>query len=165
MLKYSMLWVAALALIAGCGKTADESGDIPLTTGIEASGTFSPVGPPVEPPTRVDAGGVCIVDLKQAYTITGTLSGSLSIDFRILVDGPCGSPLGTYHERWIAHGTFTGKLDGEDVSSVFSYIGEVADQGGVSGSLVFGPGLEGGLRVSGILSDGRLSYEGRVNRE
>lgn len=165
MLRSPIHWAVALALVVGCDRTAGDAGaNSSETTGFEVSGTFSPVGPPSEPPIRVDAGGNCIVDVKQAYAITGALAGSLSVDFRILVEGPCGSPIGTFDESWIARGMFRGTLEGEEVSSAFSYVAEVEAGGAVSGSIVFGPGLHGELRVTGNFSDGRLSYAGRVKR-
>jgi hypothetical protein len=151
--------------VATDGTSDDPAGEVPeLALVIEAAGTFSPNGPPSEPPLRVEAGGSCIVDLKQAYTITGTLSGSLSIDYRILVAGPCGLPLGTFNENWIAHGTFTGTIGGAEVTARFSYAAQVKAGGEVDGLIVFGPGLQGELQVSGNFSDGRLAYEGRLYR-
>ena len=55
----------------------------------EASGLFKPKGPPNSPPIRIEAGESCIVDLTQAYIVSGTLSGSFEIDYRIVVHGPC----------------------------------------------------------------------------
>lgn len=50
---------------------------------MEALGTFAPVGRPSEKRMRIDAGASCVVDLKQSYSISGTLTGSLGGD----VDG------------------------------------------------------------------------------
>lgn len=71
------------------------------------SGFFSPVGTPSTPPKRIDVGGSCIVDLEQDYKVSGSLSGKFTIDYRIMVKGSCGSPLGTFDEDWIAYGTFS----------------------------------------------------------
>lgn len=85
---------------------------------IEASGTFAPAGPPLEQPVRVDAGGSCVIDLRQSYDISGTLSGSLEIDYRIIVYSPCVTAApGKYDEQWIAHGVFTGTIDGATTST------------------------------------------------
>jgi hypothetical protein len=163
--KNQIPWLLALVLILGCGRAAEDSdGDSSNIAGIEASGTFSPTGPPSEPPTRVDAGRRCIVDVEQAYSIAGTLSGSVSVNYRILVEGPCGSPIGTFDESWIAYGAFRGSLDGAEVSSPFSYVAKVKAGGEVSGHIVFGSHLNGELRVTGNFSDGRLSYAGRLER-
>jgi hypothetical protein len=165
MLRNPITWAVALSLVVGCGRTADDAGgNSSEVEGLGVSGTFAPVGPPSEPPIRVDAGGNCIVDVKQAYAITGTLAGSLSVDFRILVAGPCGSPMGTFDERWIARGMFVGTLEGTETSSAFSYVAQVKAGGDVSGSVVFGPDLQGELQVTGNFSEGRLSYEGQVGR-
>jgi hypothetical protein len=103
------------------------------------------------------------VDVKQDYTIAGTLSGSLAIDYRIHVDGPCGSPIGTFDETWIAHGTFTGTVHEKEESSAFRYTARVKAGGQVIGSVVFGPGVEGELEVSGNFGDAELSYQGWVD--
>jgi hypothetical protein len=129
---------------------------------VQASGFFSPEGPPSGPPRRVDAGRSCIVDLEQDYVITGTLSGTLNIDYRIRVDGPCGSPIGTFDEDWIAYGTFTGIFRGVDATASLTYLAHVAAGGNVEGTLVFGQGLSGELTVKGNFADGRLSYKGRL---
>ena len=44
--------------------------------------TIKPNGAPHKHPIRVEAGESCIVDLTQAYTITGTLSGSFEINLQ-----------------------------------------------------------------------------------
>lgn len=125
-----------------------------------ASGTFAPVGPPEQPPVRVDAGGACVVDLVQHYVIEGALSGELSIDYRILVAGPCGSPAGTYEEEWIAYGTFSGTVDEQEVTASLLYTADVGAGGSVEGTMLLGGGLEGKLEIRGELSDRRLSYSG-----
>lgn len=128
------------------------------------SGTFAPKGPPQESPLRVAAGESCIVDLKQNYNVTGGLSGSFEIDYRILVKGPCGSPIGTFEEEWIAHGDFKGEFNGKPVAGKLSYLAAVKAGGDVQGRLTFGQGLGGELRISGNFSDGKLSYQGWVRR-
>ena len=133
--------------------------------GTDAFGTFAPAGPPSRQPIREDAGGSCIVDLNQAYVISGTLTGSLQVDYRIISYGPCEVPpvLGRYDEEWIAHGVFTGSVDGAPGSGSFTYTARVAVGGDVVGRIVLGDGLDGELAVSGNFSDGKLSYRGRVN--
>jgi hypothetical protein len=113
----------------------------------------------------VDAGGNCIVDLVQNYAISGTLAGSLQIDYRIIAYGPCEVPpvVGKYDEEWIAHGVFTGTVDGSPGSGSFTYTARVKAGGDVEGRIVLGEGLDGELAVSGNFRDGRLSYRGRVN--
>lgn len=132
--------------------------------GVEASGTFAPGGPPHPPPVRVSAGGSCIVELTQAYSISGTLTGSLEIDYHILVFGPCEVPpvLGKYDETWIAHGAFSGTLDGSAASGTLTYTARVKAGGNVDGRMVFGDGLDGELVVAGNFAEGELSYRGRV---
>jgi len=131
----------------------------------EASGTFAPAGPPLEQPVRVDAGGSCVVDLRQVYDISGTLSGSLEIDYRIIVYGPCEVPpvLGKYDEEWIAHGIFRGTIDGSAASGNLTYTAQVRAGGDVEGRIVLGGGIHGELAVSGNFGDGELSYRGRAN--
>jgi len=131
----------------------------------EASGIFAPAGPPLGEPARVDAGGNCVVDLREAYDISGALSGSLEIDYRILVYGPCEVPPvpGKYNEEWIAYGTFKGTIDGSAASGSFTYTARVRAGGDVEGRMLFGGGLDGELGVSGNFAHGKLSYKGRVN--
>jgi len=128
--------------------------------GIQVSGTMAPKGPPAKAPVRTDAGESCIVDLKQGYSISGTLYGRMEIDFRILVAGPCGPPAGTFDEQWIAHGTFTGTMNGTDASGNLTYTAQVKAGGDVEGQIIFGHGLDGELNIRGNFSDGILSYHG-----
>lgn len=130
----------------------------------DLSGTLSPTGPPVDAPVRVDAGPDCIVDLTQRYEVRGDLAGRMEIDFRILIQGPCGSPAGTYDEEWIAYGTFDGSLDREPASGSFVYTAEIRSGGEVNGRMVFGGGLEGELLIAGKFSDGELEYSGALQR-
>lgn len=128
------------------------------------SGTFRPAGPPASPPVRVDAGGGCIVDLTQRYTMTGTLQGSLEVDYRIQVAGPCGAPPGTYDEDWIAHGTFAGRLAGTAVTAGLAFRAHVVAGGRVTGRITFDRGLRGDVQVVGRFSQGALRYAGEVSR-
>ncbi|MEJ2215921.1 MAG: hypothetical protein P8099_04835 [Gemmatimonadota bacterium] len=127
-----------------------------------ASGTFVPVGPPAAPPVRVDAGGACVVDLIQRYEVSGTLTGRLEANYRILVAGPCGSPPGTFDERWIAHGTFDGAVNGRAAAATFWYTAQVGEGGAVRGKLALRGGINGDLVVSGRFSEGKLSYAGSL---
>lgn len=157
------LFLAVMGLLTACGGEPPEkpTPETPESTGgAEVTGTFTPEGPPVGQPVRMEAGASCIVDVKQAYTIDGTLSGSLEIDYRIIVDGPCGSAIGTYDERWIAKGIFDGTLSGDNGTGNFSYTANVRAGGDVQGKMVFGQGLEGELNVSGNFNDGSLAYRG-----
>ncbi len=160
MLDKARMWpvglVAGLLLLPAMS-TAQELARVAPTTG-----TFSPSGPPLEGPTRVDSGESCVIDLIQPYTVTGSLSGSLEADYRILVAGDCGAPMGTFDEQWIAHGTFTGTRDGARASGRFTYTATVRAGGDVEGHMVFGQGLRGELRIQGNFGDGYLSYEGDV---
>lgn len=136
--------------------------DFRATAGLPSTGTFAPSGPSLEPPKRLDSGESCVIDLTQPYSVKGSLNGALKVDYRILVAGGCGAPIGTFDERWIAHGTFTGTLDGASASARFSYTARVEAGGIVEGRVVFGQGLQGKLRIHGNFEDGYLSYEGRV---
>lgn len=149
------LLVAGLAIVlSGGGGGLAAQGD--------ASGTFSPTGPPVHPPVRTDAGGACVVDLTQDYTVAGSLSGRFRITYRILVAGACGSPAGTFDEQWIAYGTFDGDQNGESTSGTLWYTARVRSGGSVDGRMVLRGGLEADLQISGAFADGKLSYEGTV---
>lgn len=158
--------LAAIALIlftiTKCSAQDSIGQAISVINRIEASGTFAPKGPPLETPVRISAGGSCIVDIRQAYTISGTLSGSLEIDYRIIVFDPCEVPpvLGKYNESWIAYGTFTGTMIGSSTSGTLTYIAHVKAGGDVEGQMVFDDGLSGEISVKGNFSDGKLSYKG-----
>jgi len=130
-----------------------------------ARGRLAPVGPPATPPRRSDAGGHCVIDLRQRYEVTGTLSGTAEIDYRILAYGPCpkGPPSpGRYAERWIAHGTFTGTFQGKAATADFTYTAEVRQGGPMEGRIALGDGLTGELTVTGDMTDTFLSYAGEV---
>lgn len=150
LLTFALLAISAAALGAESTET------------IQANGTFEPDGPPQQSPVRIDAGEGCVVDVKQAYVVNGTLSGSFNVDFRILLDGPCGYPLGTFAEEWIARGTFEGLVNGNSASAIFTYTATVKPGGEVSGQIVLGQGLKGSLQVHGNFSDGQLVYEGSL---
>ena len=128
----------------------------------DAVGMLTPAGPPAEEPVKVASGRGCVIDLRQSYTVEGTLRGTFEIDYRILTAGSCDSPPGTHDEDWIARGTFSGTVGGSGASAHLSYTARVAAGGDVAGRILFGGGLEGELRVRGNFSDGRLSYEGSV---
>lgn len=132
------------------------------TTSIPAEGAFEPTGRPREQPIRADAGESCIVDVQQTYSVNGTLSGSFDIDYRILVLGPCGSPVGTFDEEWIALGSFDGTINEISATARFTYTATVKAGGEVSGQIVLGQGLGGDLRIHGSFSDGKLAYEGQL---
>ncbi|MCO5271624.1 MAG: hypothetical protein M9954_08190 [Cyclobacteriaceae bacterium] len=139
---------------------------IPLSaqgTGGKAVGFIKPKGHPHNAPTAVEAGKSCLVDLIQDYTVTGTLSGTFIINYRIMVHGPCGQPPGTYDEEWIAHGTFSGQINDTPEEGKFTYTATVRDGGNVNGTIVFGQGITGNLGIAGNFKDGKLSYKGRVD--
>ena len=127
------------------------------------SGKIIPDGKPIDPPIRVKAGDVCIVDLVQNYFVTGSLSGTFSIDYRILVYGPCGEPPGTYSEEWIAYGVFKGKLKETPAFGKFNYIAESKPGGEIVGKMVFNQGMKGNLLIKGNFNDRKLTYNGWLN--
>ena len=167
MIKNSILY-SALAICISLSlinkSAAQDSTTTPgkPTNDIEASGVFMPSDPPVEKPERIAAGKSCIINLVQPYNITGTLTGTMEFNYRILVKGPCGSPAGTFDEEWIAYGTFKGKCNGVDASGNISYTANVKAGGNVDGQIDFGQGLEGSLLVYGSFKDGKLSYKGTL---
>jgi hypothetical protein len=127
------IWLSVFALMLTCaaGFGADSTSDF------RATGTFLPDGPPQQP-VRVDAGQGCVVDVKQKYVVNGTLTGSFDVDFRILVFGPCGHPLGAFAEEWIATGTFVGSVHDKSTTAKFTYTATVKRGGEVSGQIVLG---------------------------
>jgi hypothetical protein len=160
--RYALIGLAGLVATGSPGGVAPSPPDAPPPA--EASGSFAPAGPPSRPPTKVHTGRGCTIDLRQPYTISGTLTGTLDIDYRILVHGPCErAEPGVFDEEWIARGTFTGRIRGEAASASFSYTARVRAGGDVEGAIVLGQGAEGELRVRGNFGDGELSYEGTVH--
>ena len=136
--------------------------DISMPT--PARGTLTPAGPPLAP-TRVSAGGNCVIDLRQRYTLSGTLVGTAEIDYRILTYGPCpqGPPApGTYDETWIARGTFAGTVAGVEGSADFTYSATVQRGGLMEGRIQLGGRLRGALVVTGSMAAEALSYAGEV---
>ncbi len=84
------------APLGGVSKTARSSDELSKPPdGMEVSGSFVPAGPPSELPAKIDVGTGCLVELSQSYSIPGDLSGSMKIDYRIPVYGPCGSSSAT----------------------------------------------------------------------
>ena len=150
-----------LLIVQGCGSIQEKTLER-NKNGIKVEGEFSPSGPPLKEPERIEAGQSCIVDLIQPYSISGTLSGKIVFNYRILVKGPCGSPPGTYDEEWIAYGEFTGKLDDAVLSGKMCYTANIEAGGEVNGIIVFGQGLEGELQVHGNFKDGKLHYRGEI---
>jgi len=121
------------------------------------SGHFAPSAPP-QAPDRKAFGEHCIVELKQKYALSGDLTGTMEIDFRIYVAGPCGSPPGTFEEHWIAYGMYSVS---ERAGSLV-YLADVEAGGAVSGRLILAGELKGTLRVHGSFEDGRMSYSGNL---
>jgi len=162
-----MFITAVVGLLLSSQAHADQPPeDGSLDTGsVGVTGVFAPSGPPSQPPRRIDAGSNCIVDLVQDYDVSGTLSGQFQIDYRIRVAGPCGKPIGTFEEDWIAHGTFTGRVDKRDTTLSFTYVAHVSAGGEVDGTIDFGPDILGKINVSGNFADGRLSYQGQLPSE
>jgi hypothetical protein len=133
-------------------------------SGNEAEGFIAPSGPPSKAPLKKDVGTGCLVELTQPYKISGTLSGSLEIDYRILVYGSCGKPPGTYDEEWIAYGSFNGTIEGKSGSGKFSYTANVKAGGDINGKMIFGQGVDGKLNVKGNFNDGKISYDGWIDK-
>lgn len=133
-----------------------------LVTGTKAYGSLVPDGSPIEKPERINTGKNCIVNLVQPYKITGTLNGTITFNYRILIKGPCGSPPGTYSEEWIAYGSFKGEINKNVVSAEMSYTAKVKAGGEIEGKILSGNGLEGELRIYGNFSNGKLLYTGII---
>lgn len=132
--------------------------------GVAVSGTFRPAAPPQEPVRRI-VGESCVVDLKQSYSVDGSFTGVMHIDFRIFVAGDCAQPPGTHDERWIAHGTFAVRSEGSEYSGTLIYLADVISGGAVSGSMTLAGELSAELEVEGTFEDGYMRYKGmRIRR-
>jgi hypothetical protein len=126
------------------------------------AGTFEPVGTPRDR-SAADVAGTCVVDLVRDYVLSGSLEGSMEIDFRIFVAGPCGAPPGTYDEYWIAHGSYSaGTRGAAPRSGALVYLANVLAGGDVAGTLVLADGLHGALDVTGNFAAGALHYRGEI---
>ena len=157
--SYFFLAVGMSLLISNV-LTAQDSTSIIDTKGcFEAAGEFSPSGP-LKKPERIEVGKSCIVDLIEPYNISGTLSGKIIFNYRILVKGPCGSSPGTFDEEWIAFGKFNGNINATAASGKMSYTATVKAGGEVNGIIVLGQGIEGELHVYGNFNEGKLYYKG-----
>jgi len=125
----------------------------------ELAGTFRPSGPP-EKPVRTKVGSGCVVDLKQNYTMDGSLTGQMKIDYRIFVDGDCTKPPGTFNEHWISYGTYAVRNRETKFTGALSYIATVRAGGNIDGTLTLDGELSVELQVSGNFKDGYVSYSG-----
>jgi hypothetical protein len=157
--SYFFLAVGMSLLISNVITAQDSTSSMDTKGGFEAAGEFSPSGPPKKP-ERIEVGKSCIIDFIQSYIISGTLSGKMEFNYRILVKGPCGSPPGTFDEEWIAYGKFSGSINNTPASGNMSYTAKVQAGGEVNGIIVLGQGLEGELHVYGNFNEGKLSYKG-----
>jgi hypothetical protein len=90
---YFILIIGMSLLLMNINPAQDSISTSVIQNGIEASGTFSPSSPPKKKPERIEAGKSCIIDLIESYTISGTLSGKMEFNYRILVKGPCADHL------------------------------------------------------------------------
>lgn len=96
-------------------------------------GTFRPSRPPEEP-ARTKVGAGCVVDLRQAYVVDGSLAGDMIIDYRIFVAGDCTKPPGTYDEHWISHGTYVVRVQEARHTGTLIYLASVKAGGEVEGT-------------------------------
>ncbi len=129
---------------------------------LEVQGSYEPSGPPH--PERRPVGDLCVVDLEQSYRVDGSLSGTMTVDYRIFVAGPCGSPPGTFDEHWIAIGRYdlecpggTGPATGDLVD-----VAEVSAGGHVAGKITLAGDLRGSLRIDGNFREGSIHYAGSI---
>ena len=131
-------------------------------TSVESSGRFIPNSPPTNV-VRTEVGNNCIVDLDQSYDLSGTLVGSMKINFRIVIHGPCGSPPGTFYEEWIAHGEYSAMTSNLTLQGPLVYLATVEADGKVSGEIRLSGAAHGTLIVSGSFQDGFMEYSGRLS--
>ncbi len=148
-------------IIASNASIAQENNAENSDASLGVSGILTPIGKPINVPKRIDAGESCIIDLKQAYTIAGSLSGTAEIDYRIIIAGKCGMPPATFDEEWIAYGTYTGSVNGKPAAANLSYTAHIKSGGDVDGIIVMGQGIKAKLIISGNFSDNKLSYKGQ----
>jgi len=159
--EINKIFFSVLILLTILGlNNAQETNQQNLNTKQTMSGFLTPNGKPIKDPIRIDAGECCIIDLIQPYSISGDISGSIEMDYRIIVYGKCGSLPGTYNEEWIAYGTFNGRINNKKANAKLSYTAKVQAGGDVDGIIIFGQGVKAELIVYGNLSDGKLYYKG-----
>jgi hypothetical protein len=133
-----------------------------VQTALKLSGTFRPSAPPEEPARRKIGSG-CVVDLKQAYDLEGSLVGDMVIDFRIFVAGDCIKPPGTYDEHWISYGTYTVRVQDTEYTGTLIYLATVKAGGNVEGTLTLDGEFSAELKVAGKFEDGYMSYSSAKN--
>lgn len=166
------VWEFGRVGLSGHGvQAAAQSGSTPISAPAEETrevvdtvGTFRPTGQP-EQPRRVPIGDKCVIDLKQEYALDGALTGLMQVDFRIIVDGPCGVPPGTHDEHWIAHGQYSVEVDDEGLAGSLTYLATVEAGGRVDGTIELVGGLNGLLEVRGSFTDGFMRYRGNLRRD
>ena len=154
--------VMALFLVSVLGTISEAHDPIGGTGGTmqrtEVSGTMDREGYPKTPLDKENAGGGCIVDVTQEHSVSGSMSGTLEIDYRLLIAGSCESQAEMDDQEWIAHGVFEGMVDDSSRAASFSYVGEVKDGGNLEGTIVFSGGLVVELRIMGSFCDAPLCY-------
>jgi hypothetical protein len=141
------------------------------TTGLHAAppeaveGTFS-VGN-LELVSARPAGQVCHIDLNAGFSFDGDLDGDFYASFKIVRFGPCNLTV-LAPDRFIAHGTYTGSVQGNEGSFDFIFQGGVNDEGMAQGRLVVLQGsgdlsnLRGNIVLSGVAGVGG-DYAGQVH--
>jgi hypothetical protein len=113
------------------------------------------------------AGQVCHIDLNAGFSFEGDLDGDFSASFKIVRFGPCDLTVPA-PDRFIAHGTYTGSVQGNEGSFDFVFQGGVNDEGIAQGRLVVLQGsddlstLRGNIMLSGMAGVGG-DYAGQVH--
>ena len=154
-------WMGAITVAAGLAVLA--SAGLQAAPPESASGDFvveDLVVNSVEP-----KGETCHIELTARFRLEGTFNGSFDADFQIVHLGACGEPA---KQIFVAQGTFTGEVDGEEGSFDFTFQGEIDEEGQAEGDLVIGRGtddladLSGRITLTGTAGvDG--TYAGRIH--
>lgn len=107
----------------------------------------------------------CLVELTATFRLEGTFDGGFVADFRNVHFGLCDEPAKAVV---VAHGTFTGEVDGAPGSFDFIIAGKIDAKSLAEGDLVIGrgadelPRLNGRITLTGITGVGG-AYDGRIH--
>ena len=94
--------------------------------------------------------GECLLPLQGTHVYSGDLEGTMNLDYRILLHGPCDpeAEIGDLDESWIVTGRFDGAVNGRTGAFDIFYIADITDKH-LTGQMAVVPGSGSG-ELAGI---------------